>query len=434
MDVSIVTVFPEIYHNFLQTSLIKRAQEQKLLSFDVRAFSSFCEPKERIDSPTVGHGAGMAIRPEVMERAVTVQEKKYGKAYRIFLTPQGKKLDQTLAKQLSQMLQKQNHIMFVAGRYEGIDERAVQEYADLELSIGDYVLMGGDLPVMVAIEAITRYLPGVVGKGESVEKDSFSGPFVDFPTYTTPPREWKEQSIPDVLLSGNHKAMNDWRVEKAAERSVLEHFDWVRAHCKDKKDQEIAAKYIPNHYCALMHDDVIVEKDRIGTSSVTSLDIHDIARSARTYGIKNYFIVTPLEDQQRIVNTILGYWNGCAGIAYNKSRSDAVSHVKLVSDLDTVKAAIKKQEGVEPLVIATSAQAIEGVPFITYHDQHLVWREKRPVLLIFGTAKGLSSELVKQCDYLLGPVLGFSNFNHLSVRSAAAIIFDRWLGINFAGQ
>ena len=433
MDVSIVTVFPEIYQNFLQTSLIKRAQEQKIMSFDVRAFSSFCEPKERIDAPTVGHGSGMAIRPEVMERAVVAQEQKYGKAYRIFLTPQGKKLDQRLAKELAQTMSKHKHTMLVAGRYEGIDDRAVQEYADIEVSIGDYVLMGGDLPAMVLLESVARYMPGVVGKDESVEKDSFSGPFVDFPTYTTPPREWKGLKIPEVLLSGNHKAMGDWRLKSAAERSVLEHFDWVRAHCKDKEDQEVVAQYIPTHYCALMHDDVVVEKDRIGTSSVTTLDIHDIARSARTYGVKNYFVVTPLKDQQKIVKTVLGFWD-TSGIAYNRGRADAVSHVRLEESLTAVKNAIKEQEGVEPLVIATSAKPVECVPFITYQDQRQVWKEKRPVLLIFGTAQGLSSELVKSCDYLLGPIQGFSNFNHLSVRSAAAIIFDRWLGINLAGQ
>ncbi len=433
MEVSILTVFPEIYHNFLQTSLIKRAQEQETISFDVRAFSSFCEPKERIDGPTVGHGSGMAIRPEVIERSVTAQEEKHGKAYRIFLTPQGKKLDQRLAQKVAQKLQEQKHVMFIAGRYEGIDERAVQEYADLELSIGDYVLMGGDLPAMVAIEAVSRYLPNVVGREESVEKDSFSGPFLDFPPYTTPPREWKGHKIPEVLLSGNHKAMDEQRLDKAAERSVLEHFDWVRSHCLERKDQERAAKYIPTHYCALLHGDVVVDKGRVGNSSVTTLDIHDIARSARTYGFKEYFVVTPLEDQQKIVNSILGFWDA-AGVAYNHNRADAVSHVKLARDLEAVKAAIKEKEGIEPLVIATSAQVVGGVPSITYFDQQEVWSQKRPVLLIFGTAKGLSQELMRQCDYVLGPVLGFSNFNHLSVRSAAAIIFDRWLGINFAGQ
>lgn len=433
MEVSILTVFPEIYHNFLQTSLIKRAQEQGTLSFDVRAFSSFCEPKERIDAPTVGHGSGMAIRPEVLERAVTAQEEKHGKAYRIFLTPQGKKLNQRMAQKIAQELENHRHVMFVAGRYEGIDERAVQEYADLELSIGDYVLMGGDLPAMVVIEAFSRYLPGVVGREESVEKDSFSGSFLDFPPYTTPPREWKGRIIPEVLLSGNHKAMDEQRLDKAAERSVLEHFDWVRSHCKERKDQERAAKFIPSHYCALLHGDVVVDKGRVGNSSVTTLDIHDIARSARTYGFKEYFVVTPLEDQQKIVKSVLGFWD-TSGISYNYNRADAVSHVKLVKDLEAVKAAIKEKEGIEPLVIATSAQVVGGVPSITYFDQQEVWSKKRPVLLIFGTAKGLSQELMRQCDYILGPVLGFSNFNHLSVRSAAAIIFDRWLGINFAGQ
>lgn len=433
MEVSILTVFPEIYTNFLDTSLVKRAQDQGILSFDVRAFSSFCEPKERIDGPTAGHGSGMAIRPEVLERAVTAQEQKHGKAYRIFLTPQGKKLDQTVAKQLASKLADHKHLMFVAGRYEGIDERAVQEYVDLELSIGDYVLMGGDLPTMVAIEALTRYVPGIVAKPESVEKDSFSGPFVDFPTYTTPPREWKGRSVPEILLSGNHKAMDEYRLEVAAKRSVLEHFDWVRSHCYEREDQERAAKHIPAHYCALLHGDVVVDKGRVGNSSVTTLDIHDIARSARTYGFKEYFVVTPLEDQQKIVKTVLGFWDS-SGIAYNHNRADAVSHVKLEKDLDAVKAAIKEKEGVEPLVVATSAQVVGGVPSITYNDQQVVWAHKRPILLIFGTAKGLSQELMRQCDYVLGPVLGFSNFNHLSVRSAAAIIFDRWLGINFAGQ
>lgn len=433
MDVSVVTVFPEIYQNFLQTSLIKRAQEKGIISFDVRAFSSFCKPKERIDGPTVGHGSGMAIRPEVLERAVIAQEEKLGKAYRIFLTPQGKKLNQRLAKKLAKTFTEHNHIMLVAGRYEGIDDRAQQTYADLEVSIGDYVLMGGDLPAMVLLEAVSRYLPGVVGRNESVEKDSFSTAFLDFPTYTTPPRSWKGQEIPEVLLSGNHGAMEEWRKEKAAERSVLEHFGWVRSHCSDKKERALVKKYIPSHYCALMHDDIVVKDGRVGTSSVTSIDIHDIARSARTYGLKGYFLVTPLEDQQKIVKKILSFWNG-SGIAYNQNRADAVSKVKLEGSLDKVIKQIEKQEGVRPLIIATSAKAVENIPLITYRDQDQVWSSKKPVLLIFGTAQGLSAELISKCDYLLGPIEGFSDFNHLSVRSAAAVIFDRWLGINSAGQ
>jgi len=169
MKISIATVFPDLYREFLNTSLIKRSYEKEIASYDVVSFSSFCQPKERIDGPTVGHGSGMAIRPEVIERMVEAQEKKHGLAYKIFLTPQGKKLDQKLAAQLGKVFVQKEHIMLVAGRYEGCDERAQREYADLEVSIGDYVLMGGDLPAMVLLETVMRYVPGVVAKEESVE-------------------------------------------------------------------------------------------------------------------------------------------------------------------------------------------------------------------------------------------------------------------------
>jgi len=432
MKISVLSVFPDLYQQFLQTSLIKRAQEKDKISFEVCAFSSFCESKERIDGPAAGHGAGMVIRPEVLERAVNRQEAKYGKAYRIFLTPQGKKLDQRLAKKIAQHMIAQNHTMFVAGRYEGIDERAQEAYCDLEVSIGDYVLMGGDLPAMVLLEAVLRYVPGVVAKDDSVEQDSFSGPFVDHPTYTTPPRVWNDRAIPEVLLSGNHAAMEQWRLEKAAEKSVYGHFAWVREHCQTEQEIDLVKKYIPAHYAVLMHDQVMVN-GAVGTSSVTSIDIHDIARSARTYGLQEYGIVTPLQDQKKIVETILGFWH-TAGIAYNYNRADAVGKVSVHDSLNAFIVHVKHKEEQEPVIIATSAKRCEGIPFISYHDQAVVWGLKRPVIFIFGTAQGLSHELIERCDYLLGPIEGFSDFNHLSVRSAAAIIFDRWLGRNFASQ
>ncbi len=431
MNISIATVFPDLYREFLRTSLIKRSQEKEITSFDVVSFSSFCQPKERIDGPTVGHGSGMALRPEVIERVVQGQEEKYGKAYKIFLTPQGKKLDQRLVETLSKTFLTHPHIMLIAGRYEGCDERAVQEYADLEISVGDYVLMGGDLPAMVLLEAVMRYLPGVVAKDDSVEKDSFTGSFVDFPTYTVPPREWKGHMIPEVLLSGNHAAMDTFRKEVAAHRSVKEHFGWVRSHCVAKDDKKLVCKYMPPHYVVLMHDQVIVNHEGlVGTSSVTSLDIHDIARSCRTYGIKGYSLVTPLIDQRKIVESILEFWHG-AGIAYNNNRAEAVDLVSIESSLEQVIATIEQKEGKKPLVVATSAKSQGNLSrSITYYDQSVVWEHDRPVLFIFGTAKGLSDTLISACDYLLLPVGGFTDFKHLSVRSAVAIVLDRWMGIN----
>lgn len=429
MKFSIATVFPQLYENFLDTSLLKRAQEKAAVSFDVVGFSSFCAPKERLDGPVAGHGSGMAIRPEVVQKIVEHQEAQHGKAFKIFVTPQGKKLDQRLVHTLSEIFAKQEHVMFFAGRYEGIDERAQSYYADLEVSVGDYVLMGGDLPVMIILESVMRYIPGVVGKTESVESDSFTGPFVDYPTYTVPPREWNGLSIPEVILSGNHAAMNEYRQDVAIKKSVINHFEWVRSRCVTDKDRKKVAKVLPHHYVALMHDDVFLTEEKVGTSSVTSLDIHDIARSSKTYGIKEYFLVTSLVDQQRIVAKFLQFWHE-GGVEYNKNRSDAIKLVSVKSSFDEVIDAIEKKEGKRPLVIATSACNNGHNAVITYKDQERVWQQERPVLFIFGTAKGLSNELIARCDYLLLPIEGFSYFNHLSVRSAVAIILDRWLGIN----
>jgi len=433
MKISVATVFPDLYSEFLKTSLVNRAHEKGVVKFDVVGFSDFCTPKERLDGSAVGHGSGMVIRPEVLERIVDAQEDKHGKAFKIFLTPQGKKFDQNMARELATILKDKKHLMLVAGRYEGIDQRAQSHYADKEVSIGDYVLMGGDLPAMVLIESFLRYVPGVVGKAESVEEDSFSGPFIDYPTYTVPPHEWKDKSVPEVLFSGNHAEIKKWREEISIKRSVREHFEWLRSHCVSMEDRKKAGSHIPPHYIALLHDDVVVKGGRVGTSSVTSLDIHDIARSAKTYGIKEYFLVTPLNDQQKIVKKILEFWRN-GGIEYNKQRSEAVKLLTVEPSLDETIKAIEQKEGKRPLIIATSARSVAEAPVITYKDQETVWSKDQPILFIFGTAQGLSSETIKRCDYVLLPLEGFSEFNHLSVRSAVAIILDRWLGINLSKQ
>ncbi len=429
--ISILSVFPSLYDEFLKTSLVKRAQIEQKISFNVAGFSSFCALKERIDGPTVGHGQGMAIRPEVVERSVDALEATHGKAFKVFVTPQGKKLTQPVARSIASHIKNSEHVMFVAGRYEGIDERVHEEYADLEISIGDYVLMGGDLPVMVILEASLRYVEGVVGRNASVEDDSFSGAFVDYPTFTVPPRVWRERAIPEVLLSGNHAAMDAWRTTVAVRNSVIHHFDWVRSHVQSSQERKYVAQALPHHYVALLHDDVLVQNGVVGTSSVTSMDIHDIARSSKTYGIKEYFLVTSLKDQQKIVETLLYFWH-TAGVEYNENRSEAVGIVALKESLAAVLEAIEKKEGVKPLVIGTAARSIEEIELISYHDQEMVWKQSRPVLFIFGTAKGLSEAVLKKCDYLLMPVEGFTQFNHLSVRSAVAIILDRWMGLNRA--
>lgn len=431
MKISIVSLFPELYAPFLSTSLLERARDNKLVDIHVTSLFSFSAPKVRVDGPAFGHGAGMVLKPEVIACAVEETEAQRGKALRIFFSPHGKKLDQQLLTQIHHKIQAHNnHLLLMPARYEGIDARAEEEYADMIISIGDYVLMGGDMPAMVLLEGLLRLVPGVVGKQESVTHESFSGPFVDWPAYTQPV-EWHGKVVPEVLRSGNHKAIEEWREMEAAQRTVLGHFDWLRTHALNQKQQTLAAKQLPAHYVALMHTGVRLPHDKVGTSSVTTHDIHDIARSARTYDLKNYFIVTPLADQQKIVEKMLSFWASDIGIEYNPQRHSALSRVKLVPELVDVLKVIEAQGGKKPLIIGTSARAQDAQgKEISFHDQELIWREERPVLFLLGTAQGLAKEIIDQCDYVLNPIKGLSDFNHLSVRSAAAIIFDRWLGLN----
>ena len=425
MNVSIFSVFPNLYTSFLATSLIARAQEKGLLQIEVQSFLDFCKPKERLDSPIFGPGAGMVLKPSVVESAIESGQEKKGKAFKIFFSPQGKKLNQDLIKHIAHEGQKCGHIMLVPARYEGMDARVEQEYADLIVSAGDFVLMGGDLPAMMLLEGVLRYIPGVVGKQESVEQDSFSGPFVDYPHYTEPV-VWHNKEVPPIVRSGHHQEIENWRKNEAAKLTVLSHFDWLRSHALAPQEVELVQKYIPAHYVVIMHSDILVE-GRSGTTSVTSIDIHDIARSSKTYGIKNYFVVTPLVDQQKIVKKFLDFWE-IEGPEYNNQRAGAVGIVRLCDGIEKVLAYIEEKEGARPVMVATSAKDYSHQGTIGYDDQEKVWTHQKPVLLVLGTGGGLTQEFVEKCDYVLKPLKGIEPFNHLSVRSAAAIILDRWLG------
>lgn len=430
MKFSILTVFPELYDPFLRTSLMRRAQEKKLVQFDVASFFSYVKPKERIDAPTFGPGAGMLIKPEVVQKAIEDKEKQHGKAFKIFFSPQGKKLDQRQLENLTKKLRDHGHILLIPSRYEGMDARVEEEYADATISAGDFVLMGGDIPAMMLLEGMLRLIPGVVGKEESVKEESFAGPFLDYPEYTEPV-EWQDKKVPDIVRSGNHAAIEEWRKNQAACKTVMKHFAWMRSQKMSDEQRDLARKYIPSHYVALMHTDVLIGDVREkGTTSVTSIDIHDIARAACTYDIKNFFLVTPLQDQKKIVQTLLDFWQTGPGIEYNRNRQRAVQSVMLKDSLDQAIAAIVEKEGKKPIIIATSARDYAHKKRLSFWDQSEAWLHDRPVLIIFGTGKGLAPEVIERCDYLLMPVHGFSDFKHLSVRSAVAVVLDRWLGIN----
>lgn len=439
MQISIVTLFPSLYQSFIKTSLIDRAIKNGQISISFSNLFDFVEAKQRIDGPTYGHNSGMLLKPTVVEKAINKEESLYGSAYKIFFSPHGRRLDQNLLKQILLDAQGKNHIMMLPARYEGMDSRVEDYYSDIIVSLGDFVLMGGDIPAMACIEGLLRLIPGIVGKQDSVEKDSFSDCLVDYPEYTSP-EEWQGLKVPEIIKSGDHQKIADWQKKEAIKRTVFGHFDWLKTHLntytedQDKLKLEVAKKIVA-HYVVLMHDQIMLENGREGTSSVTSIDVHDIARSSATYGVKKYFIVTPLEDQQKIIAKLLSFWESSVGINYNSHRHEAMSKVVLVSTLAEAISFIKSSEllDLEPVLITTAAKKHYQFKskIINYFDQEKVWSLKRPVVLIFGTARGLSDNLIDKADFLLRPVEGFSKFNHLSVRSAVAIVLDRWLGINY---
>jgi hypothetical protein len=184
-------------------------------------------------------------------------------------------------------------------------------------------------------------------------------------------------------------------------------------------------------YVALLHHSMRDKNGAVVTTAVTNLDIHDIARSSRTYGVKRYFLVNPLEEQQAVVKRIIGHWQGTGGRDYNPDRADAFSGVAIVSWFKDAVALIEKEEGQKPEVWTTSARRPEGMRWLTWKQARETVRAGRPKLVVFGTGWGMTEEFLKnEGDAVLDPILPEqeSGYNHLSVRSAVAIALDRLLG------
>lgn len=207
----IITIFPKIFDSYLKESLIARAQKKKLIKINVHNLRKWTKDKHQtVDDRPFGGGLGMVMKAEPIYKAVSTLKKgkaKNKKRKIILFTPRGKKFNQKTAYQLSKL----NHLILICGRYEGIDERIAKHIADLELSIGDYDLMGGELPAMITIESIARLVPGVLGKKELLkERITKEKEFIEYPQYTRP-EVFKKWHVPKVLLSGNHKEIENWR-------------------------------------------------------------------------------------------------------------------------------------------------------------------------------------------------------------------------------
>ena len=213
MDIQVVTLFPAMFAEFMRLGVVGRACRKGLFSLrtiDIRDFAA--DPHRTVDDRPFGGGAGMVMKPDVFDRAILHCKEARPDARTVFLTPQGRTLNQALVRELSGVPE----FILVCGRYQGIDQRVIDKHADDELSIGDYVLSGGEIPAMVAIDAVARMLEGVVGKHESVESDSFWKGLLAPPVYTRP-AEWEGRHVPDVLLQGDHERIRAWRRDQSVQ-------------------------------------------------------------------------------------------------------------------------------------------------------------------------------------------------------------------------
>jgi hypothetical protein len=184
-----------------------------------------------------------------------------------------------------------------------------------------------------------------------------------------------------------------------------------------------------NIYLGLVHYPVYDRNMRTVTTSVTNLDIHDISRSCLSFGVKKYFLITPIESQHQIIRRILSFWKTEEAKSYNPDRNVALQVIEICNSIDLAKKWIKNQEGSDPLVITTTARAQENQ--ICFSDFSNVYQKNRPILLLFGTGNGLVNEIHDQADFILEPIFGVSEYNHLSVRSAVAIILDRISSVEY---
>ena len=209
MKFNVLTLFPEMFE-ILNQSIIGKAIEKKLININLINIRDFSKDKhKKVDDTPYGGGAGMVMKPDVVYDAYKSIKDKNAKV--IYMSPQGKELNQKKVEELS----KESHLIILCGHYEGIDQRVLDKIVDEEISIGDYVLTGGEIPAMVLIDSVSRYVKGVL-KEESIKEESFSNGLLEYPQYTRP-EEFEGMKVPEVLLSGHHENIDKWRKEKSLE-------------------------------------------------------------------------------------------------------------------------------------------------------------------------------------------------------------------------
>jgi tRNA (guanine37-N1)-methyltransferase len=422
LNFTVITLFPQMFASPLDHSILKKAQEKGLIAVrlvDLRGYAT--DRHHTTDDYPYGGGQGMVMKPEPLVAAIEDIRSKSENARIILLSPHGRLFNQQQAARLAQ----EKELVLVCGRYEGVDER-VKPFVDEQLSVGDYTLSGGEPAANVVIDAVARLIPGVLGNENSAAEESFTNGLLEHPQYTRPDN-FRGLRVPEVLLSGDHGRIKQWRREMSLRLTRERRLDLLTNAPLSKEEQTRFLAVQCRVYVALLHYPVYDKNGQVVTAAVTNMDIHDIARSGKTYGICGFYVVTPVKALQKLASKIIKHWEEGYGSQYNTTRKEALALARIRDTLDDVLIDIERECGEKPAVVATTARPGENrASFTALRDMLLTTTQ--PFLILFGTGWGLTETIISHSDYVLQAIEGPTVYNHLSVRSAAAIVLDRLLG------
>ncbi|MCC6278607.1 MAG: tRNA (guanosine(37)-N1)-methyltransferase TrmD [Oligoflexia bacterium] len=424
MKFDVLSLFPEMIYGAFREGIVAQALKEEKIALKVwNPRDQSQDVHKTVDDRPFGGGDGMVMLPEILNKTLSqIPREKSSRV--IYLSPQGQKLSHQKVLELKEYQQ----LVLICGRYGGIDERFIESFVDEELSVGDYVVSGGEIPAMIVIDAVSRQIPGVLGNKDSAAIESFSGGLLEHPQYTRP-QSWNGKEVPQVLLSGHHEKIETWKRESQLSRTLERRPDLLVGRDLKKPEFEKACEDLGlRHRIAvgLVHYPVYNKGGEVVSTNVTNLDIHDIARACRSYGIDRYYIITPAEEQLSFVGRVLEHWQEGRGIQYNPTRKDSLINVRLARSFEEAYLDWGEKDA---LKVATSARQISGPKPVRFPQLREI-ALKKPVFLLFGTGWGLENTFVRSMDLLLEPVWGRSpqGFRHLSVRSAVSIVLDRLFG------
>lgn len=428
MKFDIVTIFPGFFDSVFSFGVISRAVESKALEINVHDLRTYSADKHgKTDDTPYGGGSGMLMTPGPIGNAIGRIREKGLRSAVILTTPKGEEFDDRKAQELCGFEQ----LIILCGRYEGVDDRVSELYVDMKISTGKYINSGGEYACSLIVDAVSRYLPGVLGNTESLASESLTNGLLQYPQYTKP-RTYKGKKVPELLLSGDHEKIRKWRRQESI-KSTFIHNPASLDDARLSKEEDAFLKELKTGdspgfrvYIALVHYPAYNSRLEVVSTAFKSIDAHDISRDATTYGVKKFYLINPVEEQRRLAGRLVDHWTEGEGRNFNETKSKAFGIISIMSTIEEAVGQIEEIEGEKPKIVVTDARFSDDMTGYRALREK-IFENTEPFLILFGTGWGLTLETIKAADYVLKPISGYSEFNHLSVRSAAAVVLDRLL-------